>query len=202
MTGNKFAFMVYVDTEKTAGLIASHDEQSEKIVDEIEQAIDGLDISGIGARSDSEYTVASVDIWEMSKRDEKEVHAEYEQHVRDAAPSADDLRHEIAAAKAEAEKYKSLYETQKSIVDQIIAGDPLEGSPVYQDPRGWRDDDAPRRNLDPREITYFQYGEHHAERFSVRMKDAELEISADTIGRDFVVSPRSGNVVVIKVIDR
>ena len=202
MAGNKFTYLVHVETEKTAGLMASRDEQSEKIVDELDNLAGNVDLSGLGARSDSEYGIVNIDVWEMSKRDEKEMHAEYEQAVREAAPDDRTLRNEIASAKAEAEKYKSLYETQKSIVDQIVAGDPLEGSPVYQDPRGWRDDESPRLNIDPREYIYVQFGEHHNERFSIRFRDGELEVSADTIGRDFVISPRSGNVVAIKVIDR
>lgn len=202
---SKFAIMVYVDTEKSTGLIASRDEQVEKIVDELMSAIDGLDISGIGARGDSEYTVTNVDTWIMDKRDEREMNEEYEHHVLEAAPKPDELKAELMRLRADRDKYQNLYETQKAIVDQIIAGDPLEGSNVYQEPRKYTNEEQPRRNLDPRDHVYFHYGEHRTSRLSVKWSnydDGSIEIAADTMGREFAVLPQSGNVVRIKVIDR
>lgn len=202
---SKFAIMVYVDTEKSTGLIASRDEQVEKIVDELESAIDGLDISGIGARGDSEYTVTNVDTWIMDKRDEREMNEEYEHHVLEAAPKPDELKAELMRLRADRDKFQRLYETQKGIVDRIVEGAPHADSNVYQDRRGWTDEAEPRVNINPRDHIYFQYGEHRTDRLSVKWSnydDGSIEVSADTMGREFAVLPQSGNVVRIKVIDR
>lgn len=202
---SKFAFMVYVETEKSTGLIASRDEQAERIISELENIGSYVDLNGIGARSDSEYDIANVDVWMMDKRDEKEANEEYEARVLEAKPTDSETRRELVALRADRDKYKSLYETQKAIVDQLIAGDPLEGSNVYQEPRKFTGDEEPRRNLSPRDRVYFQYGTHHSERLSVQWSnhdDGSIEISADTMGREFAVLPQSGNVVRIKVIDR
>lgn len=190
---SKFAYMVYVETEKTTGLIASRDEQSEAIEAALDE-IDGLDISGIGARSDSEYSVTSVDYWLMSKQDEKEANAEYEREVREAAPPKDELRRELEAARADAEKYKRLYETQKAIVDQIIAGDPNANSRI------WQEDAASRRGQDDlkhyladgkHDSVMFRWGDSEFERFEVTLRDDKLEIRNTDGG--VLVHPMGGN---------
>jgi len=200
---SKFVYLVKVETDRTHGLIASRSEQSDKIIEALQDPY--VTIDGIGARGDSTYDVTEVEVYELEDREMKELNAQYDTNVERSKPTDNALRADIREALADRDKYKDLYETQKAIVDQLIAGDPHEGSPVYQEPRKWMNDDEPRVNLDPRERVFFQFGDHRSQRFSVQFsnyKDGSIEITADTMGHEFAVMPQSGNVVRIKVLDR
>lgn len=64
-----FTFTVEVSVERVQGKFAGRDEISERILDEIQGALDNIDLNGIGADSESEYEVAdsSVDEQEQPK---------------------------------------------------------------------------------------------------------------------------------------
>lgn len=199
-----FNYLVTVETERESGLIVSRDEQSEKIVSVFDDLY-SAELDSLGARSDSTYRVTEVEYQELEKRDLKTVNAEYDQAVRDAEPTDKELHTALREAKAEAAKWKDMYTRQKAIVDQIAEGDPLAGSKVYQEPRKWINDDEPRLNLSDRDAVYFQFGPHRSERLAVRFSnydDGSIEVTADTMGREFAVMPQSGNVVRIRVVDR
>lgn len=198
-----FKYLVTVETERDSGLIASRDEQSEKIVQALEELDTYADITGIGARSDSDYSVASVDIWEMSKKDEKEMHAEYEREVREAAPAKDELLVELEAARADAAKYKNLYETQKGIVDQLLE------SPEFKETRIWTEK---RNGLSDKVRTFLPDGRYDHVFFKVTDTDddgalsigiddysGDLEIRSNSMGREMFVIPQSGNEIRIRV---
>lgn len=97
-----FTYIVTVETERDSGLIAGRDEQSDSIVEAIEQAVYGHQIDSIGARSDSTYSVTSVDIAEYDNKSLKAELAEYDAAVAAAAPSNADLLAEVKTARAEA----------------------------------------------------------------------------------------------------
>lgn len=200
---SKFAFMVYVETDRDSGLIASRDEQSERISDELERIGDYVDLSGIGARSDSNYSIANVDVWEMSKKDEKEANEEYERTVREAAPPKDELLVELEAARADAAKYKSLYETQKGIVDKLLE------SPEFKETRIWTEDRSGGNKVrsflpDGRyDRVHFGTSEDGDDNISVGFdQEGHLEVRYNAMGKQLAVIPRSGNEVTLAVIDR
>lgn len=196
-----FKFFVTVETDRDSGLIASRDEQSEVIINELE-AIEGFGISGIGARSDSEYSVASVDIVEMSKADERAMHAEYEREVREAAPSDDELRKEIKLSNDERDKYRNLYERQKAIVDQLME------SPEFQQTRIWTE----ARSGGEKVRSFLPDGRYDRVHFKIDGSDddssvtvsiddysGDMEIRSNSMGREMMVIPQSGNEVRIRV---
>lgn len=199
---SKFAFMVYVDTDRESGLIASRDEQSEQIINELE-AIDGFQISGIGARADSEYSVSSVDIWEMSKKDEKEAHELYEVEVKKVAPSDRSLRNEIALANAEAEKYRKLYETQKDIMEQLLASPEFKETRVFQEDRKGGVKVRTYMKDGRYDPVHFLMSEDGDDHITVRRdEDGSLEIRYNAMGQQMVVVPKSGNEIAIRVLCR
>jgi hypothetical protein len=191
---SKFAFMVYVETEKTTGLIASRDDQSERIISELENIGSYVDLNGIGARSDSEYDITDVDVWMMDKRDEKEMNAEYEQHVAAEAPTDKELRQELAALRADRDKYKNLYETQKAIVDQLIAGAPNANSRIWQEDAASRREQGDLKNYladGKHDSVMFQWGDSEFERFEVTLREDKLEVRNTDGG--VLVHPMGGN---------
>jgi hypothetical protein len=198
---SKFAYIVYVETERNSGLIASRDEQSEAI----EQALDelsGLGISGIGARSDSDYSVTSVDFWMMDKKDEREVNEEYERHVKAEEPSNKELRRELKLTADERDKYRDLYERQKSIVDRLL------DSPEFKETRIWTED----RKGGEKVRHFLPDGRYDKVHFKIDGTDddasvtigiddysGDLEIRANAMGREMMVIPQSGNEVRLRV---
>lgn len=191
---SKFAFMVYVETEKNSGLIASRDDQSERIINELENIGSYVDLNGIGARSDSEYEITNVDVWEMSKRDEKEMHAEYEREVKAAEPTDKELRQELSEMRADRDKYKSLFETQKSIVDQLIEAAPNANSRIWQEDAASRREQGDLKNYladGKHDSVMFQWGDSEFERFEVTLRDDKLEVRNTDGG--ILVHPMGGN---------
>jgi hypothetical protein len=199
---SKFVFLVTVETERESGLIASRDEQSEKILDELERIGDYVSISGIGARSDSEYTVSSSDVWEMSMKDEKELNEAFERQVAEARPPKDELAVELKLASDERDKYRKLYEGQKAIVDKLLE------SPEFKQTRIWTED----RSGGEKVYRYLPDGRYDKVHFKIDGGDddaavtigiddytGDLEIRANAMGREMMVIPQSGNEVRLRV---
>lgn len=194
---SEFKFLVSVSTDRESGLIASRDDQSERIAEAIEEAVESADLSGIGARSDSVYAVSEHDVWELDKKDEKEMRAEYEERVRAEEPDDKTLRRELKQAKDDAKHWKDMFERQKKITDQLLEDPSLKPTKVYQRKSG--DRDAPAIYLaDGRyDSVTFQYGEdRHEGSYDVALVgEGELEIRSQSMGDQLVVIPWSGNVV-------
>lgn len=199
---SEFKFLVGVTTERESGLIASRDDQSQKIEEAILEALESVDISDIGARSDSVYAVTSQDVWELDKRDEKEMRAEYEERVRAEEPDDKTLRRELKQAKDDTKHWKDMFERQKKITDQLLEDPSLKPTKVYQRKSG--DRDAPAIYLaDGRyDSVTFQYGaDRHDGSYDVALiGEGELEIRSQSMGDQLVVIPWSGNVVRLKVL--
>jgi chromosome segregation ATPase len=104
---SELSFLVSVTTERDSGLIAGKDEQIDAIESEIEQALNGFEISSIGARSDSTYTVTDLTVAALDKVAEREANREYEEHVRAEEPSDAELRKELAKVTAELAEARS-----------------------------------------------------------------------------------------------
>jgi hypothetical protein len=196
-----FTYLVTVEAERESGLNASRYDISEKITEEIERLADYVDATGLGARSDSDYSIEVSEVVELEKRDLKEVNAEYDRAVIAEEPSNKELRTELRNAKAEAEKYKALYETQKAIVDQIVESVSEGETRIYQDDR--RAGDAGRVYLNDGQYDYvkFKFGTgdaHLSIRYDPYFSEA-LEVRYNGMGHEIFLVPRSSNEFQIRV---
>lgn len=194
-----FTYLVTVDTDRDSGLIASRDEQSERITAAIEEAVPEADLSGIGARSDSEYSVGSVSVWEMDKKDLKEFNAEYEAAVVAAAPSDAEMRAELKALRAE------LAAANARVVRAEQAAETAKRALLEERPKSriWQG-----RGYDEAERVYFADGRYDHIYFatsegddtiSIRFDDGDLEVRYNGMGNDLLVLPRSGNELALRV---
>lgn len=59
-----FTFTVTVAVDRVSGKFASRDELADKMTDALTEALDGLDMTGLGADSDSEYMIVESDVEE------------------------------------------------------------------------------------------------------------------------------------------
>lgn len=199
-----FTFLVTVETEREGGLIVSRDEQAEKIVEAIENAAPEADLSGLGARSDSEYSVTSVEVWPMDKKDLKEANAEYETAVLAAKPSDSEmaaelkrLRKELADAKARVAGAENAAEAATKALREV--------HPVSRTWMGSNWDEEGMRYLpDGRhDSVKFRYGEREESFMTVEHSDqGGIEIRVNDAWGDLAVFPMSGNVVRLATVNR
>ncbi len=197
-----FIYKVQVTTEREEGLHASRDEQSEKIIEALEQATESADISGIGARGDSAYSVAEADIREMDNREMRQLHAEYDEMVKVEEPTDYALRQDLRKAFQEIKRLSGLVEKQKTIIETLENRPENKPTKVYQRKSG--DRDAPAQYLaDGRyDLVTFQFGaDRHDGSFDVVLvEDGVLEIRSNSMGEQLAVIPWSGNVIRLKVL--
>jgi hypothetical protein len=198
---SSFTYLVEVETNRDSGLIVSRDDQSEKIIEALEQA-DTADLSGLGARSDSEYSVTLVGVTELEKRDLKQINSEYEESVRAAEPTDKELRLELKSAKLQIESLQSQVKGLQAIQDALMSDVAHKPSRIYQE-----DSTAPRRSAGRPEAalrTYlddgehdrvlFAYGDAWEERFEVALKpDNSIELRST--GGSMLIQPIGGNSV-------
>lgn len=63
----RLSFTVEVEVERMTGKFASKDEVREVLEEAITEGIEGADLSSLGADSESEYEVSSVDVNEGAR---------------------------------------------------------------------------------------------------------------------------------------
>lgn len=59
-----FTFTVSVAVDRVSGKFVSRDELAEKMTEALTEALEGVDMTGLGADSDSEYTIVESDVAE------------------------------------------------------------------------------------------------------------------------------------------
>lgn len=201
---SQFTYFVTVDTERDEGLHASRDEQSEKIMDALEQGAQDADISGIGGRSDSTYSVVSVDIVEMEKKELKAINAEYDQRIAEEAPPESKLKAELRVARQDlAAKDREIARLERKLAaEREKAGN--EPTRIWIG-GGWDDDDEKTFLPDGRhDHVYFRYGDRDTARFTVGFdgREKSLEIRTDDAFGLIAALPISRNVLRIAMVDR
>lgn len=198
-----FTYLVTVDTEREEGLHASRDEQSEKIIEALEQGAQDADISGIGGRSDSVYSVTGVDIQEMEKKELKAVNAEYDQRVAEEAPPESKLKAELRAARQDLRaKDQEIARLERKLAAEREKAD-NEPTRIWIG-GGW-DDEKKTFLPDGRyDHIYFRYGDRDEARFTVGfdVRQKSLEIRTDDAFGSIAALPISGNVLRIAMVAR
>lgn len=66
---SEYTFLVRCNIERESGLHAIRDDITEEVTELLNNAIEGEQISGLGARSDSEYVIDQTDIWILQKKE-------------------------------------------------------------------------------------------------------------------------------------
>lgn len=196
-------YVVEVEVERESGLFASRDDISEKITEAIENAVEAdADLSGLGANSDSQYSVSSFGIIEV---DNKQITAEWranEERVREELPGDAELRSAVKSLRAEVrEKVDAIRRLQREIneanEERELGRTGIYSQEGYQSPKVYMPDGIYDR-------VYFQYGERDDERFSLkRTERGAIEIHMDAMGHhEMMVLPLSGNGIQIVPVPR
>lgn len=196
-----FTFMVSVETERDSGLHASRDEQSDAIAEALAEVEGNITISGIGPRSDSDYSVSSFEVNEYELKAVKAINAEYELKVEAAAPPISEttkqLRETKAALKAAQNQISQLERKLAKITEEKEA----KATSVWQG--SW---DEPKTYLEDGRYdkVFFGVGEDKLSDRSTlsirRLDKAEspsgrvtLEITHEGWGGEMGIKPRSAN---------
>lgn len=103
---HSFKFLVEVDLERETGKFASRDDMSEAISSALEDAENGIDVTGLGPDSSSEYTVSVFGITELDNKEERKLWAGYAVAVAAEAPSDAEVRAELKQAKKDLAELK------------------------------------------------------------------------------------------------
>lgn len=127
-----FTYLVNVTTERESGLIASNDEQDDFLQNQITEAIESEAIDGIGARSDSTYNVTDVSIESLSRKDERDVRAEYEATVRAQEPSDTELRAELKTTRTELARALTRIQDLENAATKRKEAESLNATRIYQ----------------------------------------------------------------------
>lgn len=200
---SQFTYLVTVDTEREEGLHASRDEQSEKIMEALEQGAQDADISGIGGRSDSAYSVTEIDIQEMEKKELKAVNAEYDRRIAEEAPPESKLKAELRVARQDlAAKDREIARLERKLAaEREKAGN--EPTRIWIG-GGWDDDEKTFLPDGRHDHVYFRYGDHDTARFTVGFdgREKSLEIRTDDAFGLIAALPISGNVLRIAMVAR
>lgn len=128
----EFPFLVTVTTEKTSGLIVSRDDQIEAITSALADAERDIDLSNMGARSDSEY---SVDIFDVKPLDLKRLRAElaeYDDHVAAAELPTAELKKQLKAKTKELEGAAREITRLEALVETLKTERSGEPTTIYQ----------------------------------------------------------------------
>lgn len=199
-------FLVEVETERESGLIASNDEQSDKIQDAITEAVDGLGIDSIGARSDSTYNVTSVDIEELEKKGRASVRAEYEAAVRAEEPTDAELRQELKSARLELEGAKRHIEDLERAATKRREEADSKATGIYQILERGREEERVYMLDGVYDRVCFQMGAKEYERIEIGLtreyvregRGAVNGVEIRNNNGGLVVIPESGNVVKVR----
>ena len=188
-------FVVEVEVERESGLFAGRDEIAEKVQEAIEAGIEDVDLSGLGANSDSQYSVVEFGLTEVDNKQLKAEWRENEHRVREALPGDAELRNQVKALSHEVrEKVDAIRRLQREI-DEAAEERETGRTNVYLQ-EGYH---KPKEYLPDGEFDriYFQFGERDDERFALqRTKQGLVEIRMDGMSSyEMMVSPYSGNVL-------
>lgn len=188
--------LVTATTEKTSGLIASRDEQADALVAEIEQAIEGFEISSIGARSDSTYMVDSATYEVLDAKNQKKILAEFDEHVRAEAPPTAELTKELKSTRLELEGAQREITRLEQLVAKLREEESGEKSRVYQKDGYGADETFTYLKDGQYDSVIFETGDRWDDAFEVMhaREGAGVTIRFKGAG-GVVVSPDSGNVV-------
>lgn len=198
-------FIVEVETEREGGLHASRDDINEKLEEAIDEAVQSADLSGLGARGDSEYSIANTSIDSVDTRNKagRDALMEYDSHVLQDLPGDEELRKQNRALKRQLE---DLNRTLTQVKDRNIA---LQEEQESKRTRVWSSDSASRRDGVVHYLPdgqydriYMQYGDRDDEVLQLSFsQDGVLEVMNQG-WKQLVIVPHSGNVVRLKGQDR
>ena len=195
-------FVVEVEVERESGLFASRDEISEKVQDSIESGIEDVDLSGLGANSDSQYSVVSYGAEEVDNKQIKAEWSENEHRVREELPGDPELRNKVKSLTHEVrDKVQSIRRLQAEIEEanqkREIGRSFVYSQEGYQSPRVYLPDGEYDR-------IYVQFGEREDQRFTLkRTAEGRIEIHMDSMGwHEMMVQPLSGNGVCVVPVPR
>jgi hypothetical protein len=82
----KLSFLVTAEVDRDSGLFASRDELVEKFDAALASAADDVDLSGVGANSDSEYSVSEFTVYELNPSSEKAAWLDHSERVAQDYP--------------------------------------------------------------------------------------------------------------------
>lgn len=199
---SEYTFLVRCNIERESGLHASRDDITEEVTELLNNAIEGEQISGLGARSDSEYVIDQTDIWILQKKEEKEVWAAHDEMVAADYPGDVALRAELRAAiRARSEAERKL----RDATDRIAAFErekASEATRVYQRDPGKSISESVNTYLQdgPHDSVVFQFGKRWDEAFDVRLtSDGDLEIRQQN--GSLSITPTGGNTIRLEARD-
>lgn len=201
-----YTFLVTTHVERESGMHASRDEIADDLAEKLNNAIEGESISGVGPRSDSEYSVEATDVAVLDKKSERDTMAAHDEMVAAEYPGDVSLRAELRdAIRARAKAEQEVGTLTKRI--ERMERKAREDSPptrIYQRDSG--------RELPPTYLRDGQYdevsfvstpgGDRLDDGFSVRLSryGDGIEIRANSMGKRLVVMPDAANSVTLRMI--
>lgn len=97
----KAQYLVSIEVERESGMFAGRDEISEAVMAELEGAPLEANLSSLGAQSNSEYTVVSVEVDEIDNQQIRDLWRVSQKRMLAELPGDEDLRREVKALRAE-----------------------------------------------------------------------------------------------------
>lgn len=185
-----FHYLVEIETERESGLIAGRDEQDELILEALQEAEGNISISGIGARSDSDYSVASFSVEGIEKKDLKQINAEYDAAVYESYPSDGDMEDEIKRLKTKLVAAETARKKAESVAKAAVKKLDAGKTSIYVEDYS---SETIHYVPDDRPLTFELPGRNEKVRIT-REKNGVLEVHYEGFNR-MSVRPRSGNVL-------
>lgn len=202
-------FIVEVDVERDQGLFAPRDEISDKIIEALDEAENSIDLTGLGAQGNSDYSVSSfvTEAVDTSHKEGRDRLMEYDAQVVAELPGDAQLRADNKRLRAE---LKELNKVLDSVKDRNIKLQEQQDERQAQErTRIWYADAVARRSDyksyipdGKHDLVFFQYGERDDETLAFEFQeDGSIEVRNQG-WTQLTVVPQSSNVIVLKMAAR
>lgn len=194
-------YKIDVEVERDSGMNTSRDDISDLIEQELSEVESNVSLSGLGPHSDSEYSVVNFEITQLDNKEQRAFNAEYDATVPAPRPTKS-LEDEIRTLKANIKMLDLIIARKERELTTIHEERKTHATRIYQDNVG---SGLPPTYFEdgPYDRVIFRYGEGEYDRFTVALKENKIEIRSDGMGvRDMGIFPRSGNEIMIGMVER
>jgi hypothetical protein len=197
-------YVVEVTTERESGLFAGRDEIAEKIEDALNDALQDVDLTGLGSQSNSDYAVTEIGITEV---DNKQIRAEWQENQRrmhEELPGDPELRKRVKALTAEVREKVDTIRRLQSDLERSRAERAGEPTRVFVS-EGYGGDKVYLRDSVLDRVNFIvDENDHERDIISVTHRgDEGIEVRYENMGRNVLaVLPQSGNVLRLVVVPR
>jgi hypothetical protein len=201
----QLTYLVTIEVERDSGMFASRDDISEILSEEIQSSAESASLSGLGPRSDSEYSVSDASVEEMDSKAIRQAWRDNERYVAGQKLSDDAASKEIKRLSTELKKSEERGKSFQRDIQRLLQKQEQEATRIYQTDSSHLGQSSPRTYLKDGEYdrVHFSYGDDWDHEFQIHIdSDGHLVIRNTSFDYEMAVAPQSSNEIKIVRIER